>query len=116
MPKPCRKCGGEVPAFRVRGKDYICDPCQTEKHNEWRYPKMYGISYETYKEMVEVRAGHCDICKRIPAGKLHVDHDHTTGVVRGLLCGTCNRGIGSLGDSIELLASAMRYLDAFSGK
>ena len=65
-------------------------------------------------EMVEERDGRCDICARIPAGRLHIDHNHATGKIRGLLCGTCNRGIGSLGDSVELLKAALRYLDASS--
>jgi hypothetical protein len=55
----------------------------------------------------------CAICRqpeRTPGRALAVDHDHATGEVRGLLCGNCNRGIGFLGDSAELLESAAGYL------
>ncbi len=61
--------------------------------------------------------GRCAICG-VPAaeadeGVLEVDHCHDTGVVRGLLCGPCNRGIGNLGDSPELLRKATDYLARF---
>ena len=62
------------------------------------------------------RNGLCDICKSPePGGKgnFHLDHDHTTGEIRGILCAKCNLGIGSLQDSIEILEAAANYLAKF---
>lgn len=47
------------------------------------------------------------------SGEFHVDHDHETGKVRGVLCHSCNAGIGLLGDSVPILREAIRYLESF---
>lgn len=65
--------------------------------------------------MVAEQEGRCAVCGREPSGdrwdrSLHVDHDHETGAIRGLLCGPCNRGIGLLGDSADRIAAALAYL------
>lgn len=77
----------------------------------------YGITEQTYWEMFEAQGGVCAICKqaetRINRGTLAhlaVDHDHNTGRVRGLLCATCNAGIGHFRDDTDLLQSAIVYL------
>lgn len=51
----------------------------------------------------------CLICCKVK--KLVVDHDHNTGLVRGLLCDTCNRGIGYLKEEVEILRNAIKYLE-----
>lgn len=52
----------------------------------------YGITSEEYDHMLDMQDGRCAICRRSPRSKhLAVDHDHTTGHVRGLLCDRCNR-------------------------
>ena len=58
--------------------------------------------------MVEEQGGACAICQVRPAE--HVDHDHETGAVRGILCFTCNVGLGNFGDEPERLLLAHRYL------
>jgi hypothetical protein len=75
----------------------------------------YGITLDEYEAMVQSQDGKCAICGRVPEGKhnqgsLHVDHDHRTKKVRGLLCSHCNRGLGFLGDSVETLLRAAEYL------
>ncbi len=81
--------------------------------------KKYGITVEEYDRMFEAQRGLCAICGHpettIDAryGKmrmLSVDHCHTTGKVRGLLCGHCNIGLGSFKDDASLLAHAITYL------
>lgn len=62
--------------------------------------------------MLSKQNGVCAICKTnpYPDKKFCVDHDHNTGVVRGLLCDLCNRGIGLMRDDVVILASAIDYL------
>jgi Recombination endonuclease VII len=75
-----------------------------------RLKREYGIDQADYEVMVLARAGRCDVCGRTPK-KLAVDHDHETGVIRGLLCTRCNAAIGHLGDTIEGLKKALAYLE-----
>ena len=75
----------------------------------------YGIDYELYQLMFEMQNGKCAICNRPPKKqskmqKLSVDHCHYTSKIRGLLCNTCNRGIGFLQDSSKILNNAFNYL------
>lgn len=74
--------------------------------------KQYGLTESDYQALLESQDGVCAICGIAPTSKcLAVDHDHSTGTVRGLLCGNCNRGIGYLGDNLAVILSAARYLD-----
>jgi hypothetical protein len=70
----------------------------------------YGITPEQYDEMLEAQGGGCAICGK-PPGKtaLHVDHCHETGRVRGLLCFSCNAGLGQFKHDPELLEAALMY-------
>jgi len=73
---------------------------------------MYGISVEDYEQMLEDQNGGCYICGKKPEGKraLDIDHDHSTGKVRGLLCSNHNRALGLLGDDISLMLRSVEYL------
>lgn len=78
----------------------------------------YGITEEDYKWRLKSQLGVCAICHlpeiwKAPNGdtiSLSVDHDHTTGAVRGLLCRKCNTGLGGFNDDIDLLKAAIKYL------
>lgn len=74
----------------------------------------YGISIDDYNKMFINQEGRCAICKthqsELPKG-LHIDHCHKTNKVRGLLCFKCNSGIGKLNDDVEILKSAIQYLE-----
>lgn len=72
--------------------------------------RKYGLRLSDFDELVRTQLGMCAICERQLRDKLHVDHDHRTGAVRGLLCGKCNMAIGLLGDDPSLLRSAEIYL------
>ena len=69
----------------------------------------YGITVEQYEAMLEQQGGVCAVCGRSDL-EFHIDHDHSTGVVRGVLCGLCNKGLGQFKDSPDLLEAAAAYL------
>ena len=75
--------------------------------------RHFGISPEQYAERLKAQGGHCAICgKDDPAGRnLAVDHCHTSGFVRGLLCLECNTGLGKFRESEQLLMRAINYLN-----
>lgn len=79
----------------------------------WYLMKNYGLTLDDYQEMLEAQDGRCAICQKkvLTDNGLHVDHDHITDTVRGLLCGNCNRGIGCLKEDPIILASAIAYLE-----
>jgi len=81
----------------------------TSKVAQYWLKHRYGISLEQYKLLVEAQDGRCGICQR-ECKKLHVDHDHITNKIRGLLCFHCNAALGKFGDSIEGLERAIQYL------
>jgi hypothetical protein len=72
--------------------------------------RKYGLTPEEYDAMVTVQLGLCAICERGDE-QLHVDHNHATGTVRGLLCHGCNKAVGFLHDSPDLLRKAANYLE-----
>jgi hypothetical protein len=74
---------------------------------------QYGISVSDYNDMFSAQGGRCAICgihESEHNGKLHIDHDHETKIVRGLLCGKCNKALGLFSDNIDMLQSAINYL------
>lgn len=76
------------------------------------YIKKYGITLEQKLEMLKKQEYSCDICKieLLNSSVAYVDHDHETGVIRGILCNTCNRALGMFKDNVEVLESAVKYL------
>lgn len=74
---------------------------------------LYGIGWDEYNDMLDAQGGTCAICNLKYDKKLAVDHNHTTGKNRGLLCDRCNRGIGLLQDSIDNVERALAYLTEY---
>jgi len=74
----------------------------------WDLRRYYGITLEDFNTMAKSQNWLCAICDR--KKKLSVDHDHKTGVVRKLLCRSCNLGIGLFEESIKRLQRAIHYL------
>jgi len=79
--------------------------------------RAYGVTLEWYREQLSKQNGVCAICKQperaVIRGKvisMPVDHDHKTGAARGLLCTSCNRGLGLFKDSVDNLHAAVDYL------
>lgn len=74
-----------------------------------RLTSRYGITLAEYEALVVAQKSMCPLCET-RVEKLHVDHDHATGEVRGLLCGPCNRRLGHIEDR-RWLAAALEYVD-----
>lgn len=94
---------------------YAKDPLRVKATN---LRLNYGISLDDYLAMFEAQRGLCKVCSRPETRtnrgvvmRLAVDHCHTTGKVRGLLCADCNRAIGLLADSPDRLRAAAMYLE-----
>jgi len=126
---PCPDCGVvERVLFYLdatgRKTNARCKPCHRKRCSEYWHSKtrlekqstrvraMYGIEPDEYIAMYNAQNGRCAICGKKPTTKrgLHVDHCHTTGKVRGLLCHGCNVGLGSLGEDPDILSRAIDYL------
>jgi hypothetical protein len=121
----CLYCGEPVPDG-IRGRrSYCCsehqlianrDASQRKYRDFWLRTK-YGIDVAGYEALLAKQDGCCAICGTTnPKGRtvspyFCVDHDHSDGRVRGLLCSTCNTGIGHLRDDPDLLRKAIAYLE-----
>lgn len=115
---------------RVSGKSIYCKKCRARLAKESRKIKpnvgrnhsrfkRYGITKEQYYSMLEAQGGACSICgaKEPGAGhpELYIDHDHSTGNVRGLLCRDCNLMLGYSKDSIDNLSKGIDYIKKYAG-
>ena len=101
------------------GRAAYCKPCHNQRMREiaerlyggnasFNRMRRYGISSSDVEEMVRRQGGVCAICGA--EAPRHVDHDHKTGQIRGILCFSCNRGLGKVEDDVEVLRGALRYL------
>jgi hypothetical protein len=94
--KPCHNAKGRESRERHGG---------ARRYHLWR---RYGITLEAVEELHAMQGGTCAICG--VAEPRHVDHDHVSGAVRGLLCFNCNGGLGQFRDDPTLLLAAVDYL------
>lgn len=116
----CLRCDYDRPVALFRaatGWRTTCSICIKDQHRDAMLWRTYGIGLATYERMRREQAFCCAICcKHCPdfwgANSLHVDHDHVTGKVRGLLCKQCNAGLGMFGDSARVIEWAIAYLNA----
>lgn len=95
-----------------KNEDNSIKPCHN-KRKSWYYKHTYGITLREYTDLLKSQGNCCAICKTNKSKKreLSVDHDHKTGVIRGVLCNNCNAGLGKFKDSIDFLANAILYLE-----
>lgn len=135
-PKTCRRCQVAKPRTEFtphgvakNGVQSTCRPCNAEMAAEKRQRQpiqsrevmrrsrlknIWGLTEEAFEEMLRLQDGGCAICKSTEPrgrGKFHVDHDHATGKIRGLLCHSCNTGLGQFKDSVGRLSAAIDYLN-----
>lgn len=76
-----------------------------------RMEKQYGITMADYARLVDDQNGKCPICQApLETVAIHIDHCHTSGRVRGLLCPTCNQALGLLREDVHIAARAVAYL------
>jgi hypothetical protein len=88
-----------------------------QKSRDNRLQKSYELSLDDYHIMFENQGGKCAICQKdfsFVKKNLNVDHDHTTGRVRGLLCSKCNLGLGQFKDDPKLLLNAADYIKSYT--
>ncbi len=133
--KPCSRCKitKDVAEFskdkqHFTGYKSACKVCSKQDWIKWRtnnleysrkadrishYIRNYGLSIEDAKTLVENRTGMCKICSNV--APLVVDHCHTTGLVRGLICSPCNSVLGYSKDNINTLKESIKYLEDFYG-
>ena len=131
----CKTCKA---AYQTKFRDAIPKEVLAEQNAAWRAKRdsdrdararfladstayslhvRYGITRHEVVELAAFQKEVCAICGNPPdvtkkRGGLHVDHDHATGKVRGLLCEPCNQGLGFFRDNIDNLAAAARYLQS----
>lgn len=74
--------------------------------------RSYGITPEAYDAMLISQDGACAICRTV-VDRPHIDHNHASGVVRGLLCIQCNVGLGQFRDDATLLTAAISYVKGY---
>ena len=113
--RPCRKCN-EIKPFsefykapnNTLGINTRCIACYRLE----RRLALYDLHEDDYMRLKEEQDNCCFICSAdFSEVKDHIDHCHTTGQVRGLLCNSCNSGIGMFKDNPELLEKAITYLE-----
>lgn len=112
----CNICGKElsITIFAKRASSFggysiTCKQCEYHR----ALVRKYKISLEEYKNLIDRQNNACKICGISgDIQKLCVDHCHSSLKVRGLLCGFCNRGLGSFFDNLEFLTKAIEYLKA----
>ncbi len=88
-------------------------PDAKKRAKSYNLKNNFGISYEEWQLMLDSQNGKCKICSRHRTEfvrDFHVDHDHATGKVRGLLCHNCNNLLGQARDDIMVLNKAIEYL------
>lgn len=114
----CLWCDADITHMRAHAK-YCSTSCSAKawkdahpgRQREIRLKHAYGITPEQYEALFASQKRRCAICHcKHPGRQWHVDHDHDTGEVRGILCGNCNEAIGKLRDDPKLLRAAYRYL------
>src|SRR5579863_5460292 len=97
-------------AYLQKRRDYReKKPYRKEQMRAWNLKAKYGLTPEDYDNMLAAQNGLCAICTKKPK-TFHVDHDHDTGKVRGLLCQKCNILLGQADEKPEILIAAIDYL------
>lgn len=97
--------------YRETHKDELRERDRARRlyHRRDNLKRCYGLTLSDYEELCKLQGNACAICQSVV--QLCVDHDHNTGKVRGLLCRTCNSGLGFLKHNPTVLRMAADYLE-----
>lgn len=107
-PEYAQKCIDRAKRWYEQNREHV-----KQRSRAWRLKDEFGITASEYDELLQKQNGVCAICRKENNRKgqrLHVDHEHTLGKVRGLLCNNCNLGLGYLQDSPDILLVASEYV------
>lgn len=110
MPKTCGDCHDVKPLtdFANKGKHTYCRDCMRKRNRKAKY----SLDTPNLLALLSSQQHKCAICEiTLTESTCHVDHDHNTGLIRGLLCRACNTGLGLYGDSTDRLSRAISYLE-----
>lgn len=110
----CTRCGNERPATMFATTSSVCSECRTKPT---KIVDVVRLTNREYKRMLKAQKGRCAVCRKKETEtrsgiikRFAADHKHGTKVVRGLLCGRCNRLLGMAEDNPKILRRALRYL------
>jgi hypothetical protein len=104
----------------IRERKRLAYQRSRSSHRDGKLRRLYGLTQRQYAQLAARQLNVCAICglaerTRANNGRelksLSVDHDHTNGQVRGLLCAQCNKGLGNFGESADRLRAAAQYLE-----
>lgn len=108
----CRKCFNK--RSTVYAKTYANKNGKKLYHRNRNLIKLYGITLKEFDEILDRQNGLCAVCngtaEKSKYNRFHVDHDHATGKVRGLLCHYCNITLGMVNDNPDTLQKLINYL------
>lgn len=110
----CNDCS--KPFKPTSPQNRICKTCSALRKKSRHLWVTFGIHHSDYEKMLKKQEGKCAICKSSTPSEgrnatyFNVDHDHSTGEVRGLLCTKCNVGLGNFKDNTDYLNNAINYL------
>lgn len=117
--RQCRQClKNRSERFFTSARGRICSTCRrsnrSKSTHDRRVSETYGLLPGEYQKLFEAQDGKCAICLEPRSQRLSVDHDHKTGLVRGLCCRRCNNYLLAKGarDRPEVLRAAADYLEA----
>ncbi len=118
--RSCKNCGGEISIELRNNTEFCSEKCKRALRYEAKgrmenRKHLYGMTADDYAELISQQDQRCAICGTMEwggkTGEPHVDHDHKTNAVRGLLCAGCNYGLGCFKDDAKQLRAAADYLD-----
>lgn len=106
---------GHYQRYTSSNNCFQCSQASNEKRLKsarWRrIEKEYGLTQSEFDAMLSNQNHQCSICfSALHEKNTHIDHSHSTGKVRSLLCNKCNQAIGLLNEDTEILTSAINYL------